>query len=84
MPRVKLQNLSKHFERLKLIMDIENNVNQKTVIGIAILKAIKANKCSHDEILTFIKEQAADSRKTMEECIPVELIDRILNYQPKK
>jgi hypothetical protein len=79
-----LPNLSKNFEKLKIMLDLETYLthNKPTITGQAILNAINGKKFTHEQILQYVKDQAADSRKTMENCISEQLLNRILNYQP--
>ncbi|HEY5392211.1 MAG TPA: hypothetical protein VIJ57_08865 [Hanamia sp.] len=66
-----------------LVLELENSVSDKTIIGLAILSAIRScDKYSDDEILSFVKDQARDNHETMKGVIPTELLDRILNYKP--
>lgn len=64
------------------VLKLENSVSDETIIGLAILSAIRSDKFTDDEILSFIKEQSADSPESMKEVIHSELLERILIYKP--
>lgn len=78
----KLPDLSKSFEKQKLILDLETRTNKNTSIGMAILKAIKERKVPVEQILQFVREQTQDNPKLMANAIGEDLVNRILNYIP--
>lgn len=75
-------NLKKIFERKKLILELLNKVHDsKTITGMAILNAIVGRKFTDEEVLRYVQEQAADSLKTMSNCIGEELTNKILQIK---
>lgn len=78
-----LPNLTKSFEKLKIILDLETYItnNPKTLTGIAILNAIEGKKFTIEQILQYVKDQAQDCPQTMIGAIGEELTNRILNFK---
>lgn len=79
-----LPNLASKLEELKLILDLRTRANPHTMLGQAIRNAIDGKKVPHTEILAYVKDQANDSRITMNMCIGQELCDRVINYLSQK
>lgn len=77
-------NLGKSFDKLKLVIEIENEVDKRnTILGNAIKVAMKRH-APVDEILSWVRSQAHDDRIGMIDVIGESLTDKILNDEWSK
>lgn len=73
---MKLGNLTQAFEQFKILLDLDKNVKNNSILGFAIKNAIK-NKRPAKEIILMIQSQSFDNYKIAEEIIGKELLKRI-------
>lgn len=76
----KLPNMAGSFERLKIMLDLESRVKGNDLFSEAIRKSI-ADRKPHNEVIGWIKSQATDNPRIMNQVIGEDLTNRILNYQ---
>lgn len=78
----KLPDLAKTFQKLKISLDLTQKVNDKSLIGMAILIGLQEKK--FDEVLDMIYEQSCCNRPAMEDIVGVDLLLEIEDYLSEK
>lgn len=79
--KTNIKDLGKSFQKLKIILDLENKVSADTSFGFAILNAIE-NKKPVDEILIMIFEQYKDNSRIVTEIVGEKIMEKIIEiYQ---
>lgn len=73
-----LPDLAKTFARLKIMLDLEQQVNENTLLGMAIKRGIM-NREKPSVIIQTIKDAARDNREGILNVIPEDLLDYIEN-----
>jgi hypothetical protein len=74
----KIGNLGKSFEMLKILLDLETNVSEKTAFGFSIRLAIK-NKKPAVQIIDMIKDQAQDNHEAVARVVGEALTQKIIS-----
>jgi hypothetical protein len=72
-------DVARSLQKLKIVIDLRNNANENTFLGLAIIKACDENE-NPDKIISFVKSQANDNPLSMYSIIGEELTERILNF----
>lgn len=80
--QTKLPDLAASFARMKTLLELEEKVNTNTILGYAIKKGF-IDKIPNVEIIQMIKDQIADNRKAVENCIPEYIVRSIEKYWPE-
>lgn len=74
-----LPDIAKTFARLKIMLDLEEKVNENTLLGMSIKRGIM-NKEKPSVIIQTIKDAARDNREAVLNVIP----ENLLNYIEKR
>ena len=75
-----LIDLQKSLSKLFLCIQLEENADKNTILGLAIYNACVDNQPC-DEIISWVKSQGEDNPRLMGEIITDELTQKILNFK---
>ena len=75
-----LPNISTSFEKLKIIIDLQQRADIKTSLGAGIINAIQ-KKVPKDEIIKMLQDCITDNRLSVCLVIGEELVNRIADFK---